>query len=88
MGKHTHELTKLYRSRSKKIHHWTQEELHAVSSIWKKNFIRMDRYGICKRIRNWFNANRTTTTTTHIPTTNAILAKIAICASAVRQHKM
>ena len=83
MGKHTHELTKLYRSRSKKIHHWTQEELHAVSSIWKKNFIRMDRGGICKRIRNWFR-----TQMIRIPTTKAILAKIAICASAVRQHKM
>ncbi len=85
MGKYNQELTKFYSSRSKKIHHWTQEELHAVSSIWKKNFIRMDRGGICKRIRNWFNANRTTT---RIPTTKAILAKIAICTSAARQHKM
>jgi hypothetical protein len=84
MGKYNQELTKFYRSRSKKIHRWTQEELHAVSSIWKKNFIRMDRYGICKRIRYWFQMNRIT----RMPTTNAILAKIAICASAVRQHKM
>jgi hypothetical protein len=86
MGKHNQELTKFYRSRSKKIHHWNQEELHAVSSIWRKNFIRMDRSGICKRVRYWFHTNRTTATT-RIPTTNAILAKIAICASAVRQHK-
>jgi hypothetical protein len=85
MGKYNQELTKFYRSRSsKKIHHWTQEELHTVSSIWKKNYIRMDRYGICRRIRNWFQMKKTK----HIPTTNAILAKIAICASIVHQHKM
>jgi hypothetical protein len=83
MGKYNQELTKFYRSRSKKIHRWTQEELHAVSSIWKKNFIRMDRYGISKRIRYWFRTQMIC-----MPTTNAILAKIAICASAVRQHKM
>jgi hypothetical protein len=85
MGKHNQEWTKFYCSRrnSKKIHHWTQEELHAVSSIWKKNFIRMDRYGICRRIRNWFY-----TKTTRTPTTNAILAKIAICALFAQQHKL
>jgi hypothetical protein len=88
MGKYNQELTKFYRTRNKQIHRWTQGELHAVSSIWKKNFIRMDRYGICKRVRYWFHANRTTTATTRIPTTKAILAKIAICVLAARQHKM
>jgi len=83
MGKYNQELTKFYRTRSKKIHRWTQEELHAVSSIWKKNFIRMDRCGICKRVRYWFH-----TQMIRIPTTKAILAKIAICVLAARQHKM
>jgi hypothetical protein len=79
MGKYNQELTKSYRTRTKKIHHWTPRELQAVSAIWKTNFIRMNRNGICKRIRYWFH---TTARQQQIPTAKAILAKIAICAAA------
>jgi hypothetical protein len=79
------ELKKSYRTRSKKIHHWTQHELQAISTIWKTNFIRMDRNGICRRIRYWFHTKNNSCQ--HIPTTKAILAKIAICAAAATNRQ-
>jgi hypothetical protein len=78
-------LVKSYRTQRKRIHNWSPSELQAVSSIWKSNFIRMNRNGICKRIRYWFHTN---TRQQQIPTNNAILAKIAICATAAAKAKL
>ena len=68
-------LQKAYQTRHKKLHHWTPCELHAVQVIWKANRIRMDRHGICKRIKYWFRTLENT------PSDKAILAKIAICST-------